>query len=166
MKLSARLIIYLLVLFVWTWVVVVPARAQPELKVGQEVEIYLKEPICIAAVAQVPGEEFECVDRREKHTGTVLWVNEQGIALKPEKGYTAMAKHEELDGYRILKPATRPEFKLPAYLPKCFTDGGDVSVFCIRQSTQGRHNTFMWKSFRTIEKELRYLREEIEALKK
>ncbi|KKM15377.1 hypothetical protein LCGC14_1696630 [marine sediment metagenome] len=143
MRPSIRLIIYFLVLFVWTWVVVAPARAQPELRVGQEVELFY--------IAE--GKDYSCRGefRGRREEGFVVG-DDESIYLVTNVLVMCTPKVDEVTGYRILKPAPRPEFKLPwkRNNPMHYDGGRDITL----------------KYFGVVADELRYLRKEIEALKK
>ncbi len=121
------------VLFVWTWVVAAPARAQPRLKAGQEVEIYYK------------GETLRCPKVVGFEDGEFICVNPSSIFTN-----TFHQPLDKADGYRILKPAPRPEFKLP-HTGNCGPGWSD------------RYNHSCWSRYNdeTIADELRYLRKEI-----
>ncbi|KKL51083.1 hypothetical protein LCGC14_2299050 [marine sediment metagenome] len=123
----------------------------PELKVGQEVEIfYDKNSGCRGKVTSIG----------DKRIGINEWT-----WISSESGHNCSARisRGRITGYRILKPTPRPEFKLPDYLPACSEKHIEL---CIEGSYEERHRSWLRRSTKIIADELRYLRKEIEALKK
>ncbi len=105
------------------------AHAQPELKVGQEVELYEDGSLAFCKVTEV-------------HEGWIMcWPKHYA-----KNGWSVTLSR--LQGYRILKPAPRPEFELPS----------EAWVGSVRP-----HPT---ENDQAIADELRWLRKEIEAMKK
>ena len=171
MRLSIKLIIYFLVLFVWTWVAVAPALAQPELKVGQDAEFFWESggEACIGRVVRIE-DNFFVLKRYDRETDV------GGFLDTPTRDYIPCWAQANISpweiqiskalmsGYRILKPAPRPEFKLPS----------EINIGCGYE----RGESFMWMKgtnipFRcfapndeAIADELRYLRKKVEALRK
>ncbi|KKN45770.1 hypothetical protein LCGC14_0679930 [marine sediment metagenome] len=141
------------------------AHAQPELKVGQEVAIHFGydlslTPICYGRVVFVYTDEI----------GLARLPNDNVL---PNRCRTV--RRESVTGYRILKPAPRPEFKLPNVVeyekcqqqkkrdekeppPSKFgVDNSGFSFPCQKIYSD---------DFDAIAKELRWLREGIKGLKK
>ena len=135
------------------------ARAQPELKVGQVVELRLKNgEVCSGYFWFFGGGRNPNIKR---------WV--LGSVPNPKNTDLPSAVCQftagSVESYRILKPAPRSEFKLP-------------SEKDIRCGNEEKEQQFMWiegtkipfrcfaPNDQAIADELRYLRKEIEALKK
>ncbi len=113
------------------------AHAQPELKVGQEVEIYYngKRNVCIVQDVFQLSEDWM--------VGCLVGGKRVGFRVPTY-----------VDSYRILKPAPRPKFELLIYAGSCSPENQD-SIECAVYANQG-----------AIADELRYLHKKIEALKK
>ena len=113
------------------------ADAQPELRVGQEVELY----------HDVYG---TCRGEIVLLTSILIELNVVSFDACQE------IERSELTGYRILKPAPRPEFKLP--IPD--------NLWVERSYLDTIANQMMRKNFEAVAKELRWLRKEVERRKK
>ena len=114
--------------------------AQPELKVGQEVELY--------------------VENGRTCDGIIVLLDERVYLQRPPTEICSVIHKDILVGYRILKPAPRPEFKLPSMKDY---EG------CLKLQNEGAVSGICpgpYKDHRDIADELRYLREEIKGLKK
>ncbi len=130
------------------------AYAQPELKVGQEVEL-------------MRNYWAGCAGKIVKITDTSIVVVEKvDDSVRPERKWEyCVQSFQTITDYRILKPtlapAPRPEFKLPSenYSPKeC------VYAHVLEKSIPPGCRTYD-ENDQAIADELRYLREEIEGLK-
>ena len=160
----------------------VSAHAQPELRVGQEVEIYLKSAEEIFSLGgAVQGYGFDSCQGVVKRLGSdsrpwvyiirlnVIQRNDDDkcyskrFSLGDEKDMM-LINARFMFSYRILNPAPRPGFKLPS----------EINIGCGYE----RGESFIWMKgtnipFRcfapndeAIADELRYLRKEVEALRK
>ena len=129
--------------------------AQPELKVGQEVELKR-------------NSWAGCEGRIVKITDTSIVVVEKvNDPVRPERKWEyCVQPFQTITSYRILrptldlKPAPRPEFKLPSMKDY---EG------CLKLQNEGAVSGICpgpYKDHRDIADELRYLREEIKGLKK
>lgn len=123
------------------------AHAQPELKVGQEVEVFYDGawilcPKIVGFETNFEGfKELVCINPISPHTNTF---------------------HQPLDkadGYRILKPAPRPEFGLPypQDIPYYYTTEG-------KYDDRRNYKTIV-DNLKSIQKELRWLRKEAEGMR-
>lgn len=111
----------------------------PELKVGQEMEYFKKGFSQKCKVTEIHKGWFMCwpLDRPHARNGWSVTIS-------------------TLYGYRILKLAPRPEFKLPSAGRDCI--GPEIDVDCVIGEEPD--------DLGAIADELRYLRKEIEAIKK
>ena len=127
------------------------AHAQPELKVGQEVEVFYDGAWILCP--KIVGFETDFEGFKEL------------VCVNPISPYTNTFHQplDKADGYRILKPAPRPEFKLPteAELSDCYTRAGGAVG-----GNEACHDEWMRKSQRVIADELRFLRKWQDELKK
>ncbi len=124
-----------------------PIYAQPELKVGQEVEVFYT----------ADGKDYECKGEY-RGTGESLVAGESHEVFYIHYGIRGIAictpSVDEITGYRILKPAPRPEFSWTYLTPYADRREQDChSYACFRNLSQ--------EAFKDIYKELRYLRKEI-----
>ncbi|KKL67777.1 hypothetical protein LCGC14_2131580 [marine sediment metagenome] len=123
------------------------ALAQPELKVGQEVEVFYDGVWILCP--KIVGFETDFEGFKEL------------ICVNPTSPYTNTFHQplDKADGYRILNPAPRPEFSysIPAAEPCTYEEGWKKCVYT------GPDDEL---KFEDIAKELRHLREEIGAIKK
>ncbi|KKL82500.1 hypothetical protein LCGC14_1984150 [marine sediment metagenome] len=131
------------------------AHAQPELKVGQEVEIFIKEKVSCKTNEFAPNTGYGNVSMSGSIKGAVEALGYNGlpdpyqiIEVRINNARYCVTPLSNLSGYRILKPAPRPEFELPS----------EAWVGSVRP-----HPT---ENDQAIADELRWLRKEIEALKK
>ena len=124
------------VLFVWTWVVVAPASAQPELKAGQEVEIYYD----------------------GKFINRCLMDGTQLIICSNDKDISPISL--------ITKPAPRPEFKLPIGWAWCQAEYHRAHPQVYTYKELASADCVLMRNDEAITDELRYLRKEVEALRK
>ena len=132
------------------------AHAQPEMKVGQVVEFYSK-----------GAPPFRC---KIKLFSTIF--NTKYAGCSDEHGTSMPLGTEYLTGYRILKPAPRPEFKLPSIekFNNCEAEHQERAQGAVEQGWYPINwcQRINWhiEDFESIADELRYLRKEIEGLKK
>ncbi len=144
------------------------AYAQPELKVGQEVEIFIREKVSCKTNRYAPNTGYGNVSMDGSIKGVVktLGYDEPPgpykiIAIRMNNARYCVTYLSNLVGYRILKPAPRPEFKLPHTMPS--------HEFLYSSDPTDYEQTFNEKlnaNDHAIARELRWLREKIEALKK
>ena len=131
----------------------IPVLAQPELKVGQVVEIYFKlsdgkEVSCVGKLLEIEDSYLRVEGNKSLWPciGTPLNNKGEGIA------YGSHRPRKEMTGYRILKPAPRPEFSLP-----CIENKGKIPV-----ELPCEKPTHLQWSIEQIVDELRRLRNDIE----
>lgn len=147
---------------------VAPAHAQPELKVGQDVEIYLR-----AVKHGKPGyySFSSCrgiIRRLGSDTRSDVYIIQLEVLQRSgddicysrrfNLGTTKdnmLIDARYVEGYRIIKPASRSEFRLP-----CRVESGNDLAACIYLNEEK-----VGENLDGIADELRYLRKEIEALK-
>ena len=138
------------------------AHAQPELKVGQEI-LVIQRNVCGydqygARVLKISG-DFAELEYVYGSGGGLIELNISGCE-NFSFGMPMIIKISETE-YGTLKPAPRPEFKLPSenYSPKeC------VYAHVLEKSIPPGCRTYD-ENDQAIADELRYLREEIEGLK-
>ena len=128
------------------------AFAQPELEVGQEVELFLSEK------KYAPSHGFTVKGRVVElyESFAMGYVALLPLDTEDREGWTGYPM-ANLTGYRILKPAPRPEFSYPAPTAEQCREGGGMCVY-----TGSVHRL----NYDAIADELRYLRKEIERLHK